>query len=85
MKVQTPQIAWHNRDRVSSVSIQPCSHPKPLKEFSRIATGGDDSHVVVSTTFYVKRLWLLEYKVFFDEIYGFSEKSEIQILNSMSF
>ena len=49
MKVQTPQIAWHNRDRVSSVSIQPFAYPTPLKEGgTRIATGGDDTHVVVS-------------------------------------
>ena len=59
MKVQTPQIAWHNRDRVSSVSIQPYSHPKPLKEFSRIATGGDDTHVVVRIKcfFFVKKIY----------------------------
>lgn len=49
MKVETPQIAWHNRDRVSSISIQPQPHPKPTKEGgTRIATGGDDTHVVVS-------------------------------------
>jgi len=48
MKVQTPQIAWHNRDRVSSVSIQPFPHPTPTKEGgTRIATCGDDSHVVI--------------------------------------
>jgi len=48
MKVQTPQIAWHNRDRVSSVSIQPFAYPTPLKEGgTRIATGGDDTHVVI--------------------------------------
>ena len=52
MKVQTPQIAWHNRDRVSSVSIQPFAYPTPLKEGgTRIATGGDDTHVVVSDTY----------------------------------
>ena len=51
MKVQTPQIAWHNRDRVSSVSIQPFAYPTPCKEGgTRIATGGDDTHVVVSDT-----------------------------------
>jgi len=48
MKVQTPQIAWHNRDRVSSVSIQPFAYPTPTKEGgTRIATGGDDTHVVI--------------------------------------
>jgi len=48
MKVQTPQIAWHNRDRVSSVSIQPFAYPTPTKEGgTRIATSGDDCHVVI--------------------------------------
>jgi len=48
MKVQTPQIAWHNRDRVSSVSIQPFAYPTPTKEGgTRIATCGDDCHVVI--------------------------------------
>jgi len=48
MKVQTPQIAWHNRDRVSSVSIQPFPYPTPTKEGgTRIATSGDDCHVVI--------------------------------------
>ena len=57
MKVQTPQIAWHNRDRVSSVSIQPFAYPTPLKEGgTRIATGGDDTHVVVSDTYLIKLL-----------------------------
>ena len=52
MKVQTPQIAWHNRERVSSVSIQPIAHPTPTKEGgTRIATGGDDTHVVVSVAY----------------------------------
>ena len=55
MKVQTPQIAWHNRDRVSSVSIQPFAYPTPCKEGgTRIATGGDDTHVVVSDTYLIK-------------------------------
>ena len=57
MKVQTPQIAWHNRDRVSSVSIQPFAYPTPCKEGgTRIATGGDDTHVVVSDTYLIKFL-----------------------------
>ena len=59
MKVQTPQIAWHNRDRVSSVSIQPFAYPTPTKEGgTRIATGGDDTHVVVSDTYLKKFLCL---------------------------
>ena len=57
MKVQTPQIAWHNRDRVSSVSIQPFAYPTPCKEGgTRIATGGDDTHVVVSDIYLIKFL-----------------------------
>jgi len=48
MKVETPQIAWHNRDRVTSVSIQPKPYPNPTRSGGcRIATGGDDSHVVI--------------------------------------
>ena len=59
MKVQTPQIAWHNRDRVSSVSIQPFAYPTPLKEGgTRIATGGDDTHVVVSDTYLLNKISL---------------------------
>ena len=56
MKVQTPQIAWHNRDRVSSVSIQPFAYPTPTKEGgTRIATCGDDCHVVVSGLLFYKQ------------------------------
>ena len=59
MKVQTPQIAWHNRDRVSSVSIQPFAYPTPTKEGgTRIATGGDDTHVVVSDMYTVNKISL---------------------------
>ena len=59
MKVQTPQIAWHNRDRVSSVSIQPFAYPTPCKEGgTRIATGGDDTHVVVSDMYILNKISL---------------------------
>ena len=52
MKVETPSIAWHNRDRVSSIDFQPKPHPKPTQNGgTRIATGGDDNHVVVSWEF----------------------------------
>ena len=62
MKVQTPQIAWHNRDRVSSVSIQPFAYPTPTKEGgTRIATGGDDTHVVVSNTYLLNKISLYRY------------------------
>ena len=48
MKVYTPLIAWHNRDRVSSVDFQPVAYPKGQP---RLATAGDDKHVVVSDKF----------------------------------
>ena len=46
MKVCTPLIAWHNRERVSSADFQPVPYPDGG---SRLATGGDDKHVVVSS------------------------------------
>ena len=52
MKVFTPLIAWHNRDRVSAIDFQPVPHPRPTKDGgTRIATGGDDNHVIVSGEF----------------------------------
>ena len=52
MKVFTPLIAWHNRDRVSAIDFQPVPHPRPTKDGgTRIATGGDDNHVIVSDEF----------------------------------
>ena len=52
MKVFTPLIAWHNRDRVSAIDFQPVPHPRPTKDGgTRIATGGDDNHVIVSSEF----------------------------------
>ena len=51
MKVFTPLIAWHNRDRVSAIDFQPVPHPRPTKDGgTRIATGGDDNHVIVSVS-----------------------------------
>ena len=47
MKVHTPLIAWHNRERVSSADFQPVAYPDGK---SRLATGGDDKHVIVSPT-----------------------------------
>ena len=56
MKVFTPLIAWHNRDRVSAIDFQPLSHPRPTKDGgTRIATGGDDNHVIVSSEFDVSK------------------------------
>ena len=49
MKVSTPTISWHNRERVSSVDFQPVPHPshKSGSNKSRLASAGDDKHVVV--------------------------------------
>lgn len=48
MKLAIPEISWHNRDPVLSVDFQPKSDPNdPL----RLATGGTDSHVLVSDSF----------------------------------
>jgi len=48
MKVWTPPIAWHNRDRVSTIDFQPVPYPKSTKDGgTRIATGGDDNHVII--------------------------------------
>ena len=55
MKVYTPLIAWHNRERVSSADFQPVPYPDGQ---SRLATGGDDKHVVVSFTFTLNLLFL---------------------------
>lgn len=46
MKCLIPEIFWHNRDPVLSVDIQ----PKPLNgdDKIRLASGGYDSHVLVS-------------------------------------
>jgi hypothetical protein len=45
MKCTIPEISWHNRDPVLSVDIQlACKN----ENFERLATGGTDSHVVVS-------------------------------------
>jgi hypothetical protein len=54
MKVYTPLIAWHNRERVSSADFQPVPYPDGQ---SRLATGGDDKHVVVSFTFTLNLLF----------------------------
>lgn len=47
MHVLTPSISWHNRDRIASVDFQPVSWP-PLGNRLRLASAGDDHHVVVS-------------------------------------
>jgi chromatin assembly factor 1 subunit B len=50
MKVTTPEISWHNKDPVYSVDVQ----KKIVKTVGetivyRIATGGTDCHVLVSS------------------------------------
>ena len=53
MKVSTPTVSWHNRERVSSVDFQPVAYPKPTTNGAtagydcRLASAGDDKHVVV--------------------------------------
>ena len=56
MKVYTPLIAWHNRERVSSVDFQPVAYPKGQP---RLATAGDDKHVVVSDKFWSRKFSFL--------------------------
>lgn len=45
MKFSIPEISWHNRDPVLSVDFQP---KRETNEPLRLATGGTDSHVLVS-------------------------------------
>ena len=51
MKVSTPAISWHNRERISSIDFQPICYPAVSKDNSRsvcrLASGGDDKHVVI--------------------------------------
>ena len=50
MKVSTPAISWHNRERISSVDFQPICYPvpkDPSRCLSRLASAGDDKHVVI--------------------------------------
>ena len=52
MRVSTPTISWHNRERVSSLDFQPAPFPGPTPGAqtgsTRLATAGDDKHVIVS-------------------------------------
>lgn len=50
MKCTIPEISWHNRDPVLSVDIQPkiAGTPTGKLDFNRLASGGTDSHVLVS-------------------------------------
>ena len=50
MKCVIPEISWHNRDPVLSVDIQPKLSTAATNEceFYRVASGGTDSHVLVS-------------------------------------
>lgn len=47
MKCTIPEISWHNRDPVLSVDVQPKTNSK--EQFHRLASGGTDSHVLVSS------------------------------------
>lgn len=49
MKCIIPEISWHNRDPVLSVDIQPRRTKDDQKRgVYRLASGGTDSHVLVS-------------------------------------
>lgn len=43
MKCTIPEISWHNREPVLSVDIHPVS-----KDCYKLASGGGDTHVLVS-------------------------------------
>ena len=47
MKVTVPEVSFHNRDPVLSVDLQHNSRD----DITRMATGGTDTHVIVSDTF----------------------------------
>jgi len=53
MRVATPTVSWHNRERVSSLDFQPvaypCQTPNGTKSGypTRLATAGDDKHVLI--------------------------------------
>lgn len=58
MKLAIPEISWHNRDPVLSVDFQPKSEPNdPL----RLATGGTDSHVLVSGSVFLNNMHFTQY------------------------
>ena len=48
MKVCTPGIAWHDRQRVSAIDFQPGHDGGEEEGLVRLATAGHDNHVVVS-------------------------------------
>lgn len=48
MKVLTPQISWHDRQSILSVDFQNRAYnDDPFAQTYRLATGGNDSHVIV--------------------------------------
>jgi hypothetical protein len=51
MKCTIPEISWHNRGPVLSVDLQIGTWKTPAGEtFWRLASGGADSHVLVTTS-----------------------------------
>lgn len=58
MKCTIPEISWHNRDPVLSIDVQPRTNSKD--DFYRLASGGTDSHVLVSGA----QLYYRHYPVF---------------------
>lgn len=53
MKCVIPEISWHNRDPVLSIDIQP-KRSNDSTDIYRLASGGTDSHVLVSFFFFFK-------------------------------
>jgi len=53
MRVATPTVSWHNRERVASVDFQPTAYPSQTPNGTksgyptRLATAGDDKHVLI--------------------------------------
>ena len=49
MKFSTPEVAWHNRDPVYSVDIQPCLQKGERGEadWYRVATSGADATIII--------------------------------------
>lgn len=49
MKFSTPEVAWHNRDPIYSVDVQPCLQKggKGESDWYRVATSGADASIII--------------------------------------
>lgn len=52
MKVQIPEISWHNRDPVFSVDFQPKLQADDSDDIIRIASGGSGKEFKISNKFF---------------------------------